>query len=129
MFGDGVVWRDVAWGAGLPVHLTRRLFNTQKQTERQVFLRCLAGSLFLNIAQRVPPSQSSSGRGCYKALQSGREVGIHPSSVLHGRNPPPPYVVYTEVLTTSRTYIRGVTIADAAAVREQAGQFMTVGSK
>lgn len=38
-----------------------------------------------------------------------REVLLHPSSVLHGRNPPAKTVVFTEVLTTSRTYIRGVT--------------------
>lgn len=75
----------------------------------------------------MPPSQSSSGRGCYKTVQSGREVGIHPSSVLHGRNPPPKCVVYTEVLNTSRTYIRGVTIADAAALHELVPQFLQKG--
>jgi len=95
-------------------------------TERQLFSRCLAASLFLNIAQRVPASQTASGRACYKTVQSGREVGIHPSSVLHGRNPPPKCVVYTEVLTTSRTYIRGVTIADAAALQELVPRFMRV---
>jgi ATP-dependent RNA helicase DHX8/PRP22 len=56
-------------------------------------------------------------------LTSGKEVVIHPSSVLHGRNPPPALVVYTEVLTTSRAYIRGVTIADAMALQELCPQF------
>lgn len=51
-------------------------------------------------------------------------MAIHPSSVLHGRNPPPACVVFTEVLTTSRTYIRGVTIADAAAVQALVPRFM-----
>lgn len=97
--------------------------------ERQVFSRCLAASLFLNIAQRIPSSQSSSGRGCYKSVHTGREVAIHPSSVLHGRNPPPACVVYTEVLTTSRTYIRGVTIADAASVHALVPRFMQMQQK
>lgn len=74
--------------------------------------------------QRVPPSLSSSGRGCYKTVQSGREVNIHPSSVLHGRNPPPKCMVYTEVLSTTRTYIRGVTIVDSAALQELVPQFI-----
>lgn len=48
---------------------------------------------------------------------------IHPSSVMHGRNPPPKTVVFTEVLTTSRTYIRGVTMALAKDLQEALPQF------
>jgi len=45
-------------------------------------------------------------------------VTIHPSSVLHGRNPPPKHVVYTEVVVTSKTFIRGVTMCDAGALKK-----------
>jgi HrpA-like RNA helicase len=117
------------------VTLTQRLGLDPTSTcgnEKQIFLRCLAASLFLNIAKRQASSlgttsnnggNGGSGRGCYKTLQTGKEVAIHPSSVLHGRNPPPPYLVYTEVLTTTRTYIRGVTMADATALQELVPQF------
>jgi len=108
------------------VVLVTRLGLDATQTcgnEKQLFIRCLAASLFLNIAKRQPASAATQGKGCYKTLASGKEVVIHPSSVLHGRNPPPACVVYTEVLTTSRAYIRGVTIADAVALQEMMPQF------
>jgi len=52
---------------------------------------------------------ASSGRGKYKTKVGGHEVSIHPTSAMFGRNPPPKCVVYTELLVTKRTYIRGVT--------------------
>jgi ATP-dependent RNA helicase DHX37/DHR1 len=36
-------------------------------------------------------------------------VFIHPSSVLFKANPPPEYVVFTELVQTSKTYMKGVT--------------------
>jgi len=52
---------------------------------------------------------TSSNRGKYKTKVGGHEVSIHPTSAMFGRNPPPKCVVYTELLVTKRTYIRGVT--------------------
>lgn len=97
--------------------------TTSCRNEKQLFLRCLAASFFLNVAKRQPASMATGGKGCYKTLQTQKEVAIHPSSVLHGRNPAPQCLVYTEVLTTTRTYIRGVTIADPAALQELVPQF------
>ena len=39
----------------------------------------------------------------------GQLVSVHPNSFLFGRNPAPKCVVYTDLLYTSKLYIRGVT--------------------
>lgn len=62
-----------------------------------------------------------SRRGYYKAHNSGKEVSIHPSGVLHGRNPPPKAVVFTEILVTSKAYVKGVTLVDPAWLAEHEG--------
>ncbi|KAH9950532.1 P-loop containing nucleoside triphosphate hydrolase protein [Amylocystis lapponica] len=47
----------------------------------------------------------------YRALGISEDVFIHPSSVLANR-PPPDYLVYLEVVQTSRVYIKGLTIVN-----------------
>lgn len=106
--------------------LARRLGLDPSQScgnERQIFLRSLAAGLFLNVARRQPATSPALGKYCYKMLATGREAAIHPSSVLHARNPAPQCVVFTEVLTTSRPYIRGVSIVDPADLQELVPQF------
>lgn len=87
------------------------------------FLKCACAGLFLQAASRVSNSveinktirkEMKAGehfiaRGRYKTKMGGAEVSIHPTSSLFGRNPPPKCVVYTELLVTKRTYIRGAT--------------------
>lgn len=87
------------------------------------FLKCACAGLFMQAASRVSNSveinkairkEMRSGenvlaRGRYKTKMGGAEVSIHPTSSLFGRNPPPKCVVYTELLVTKRTYIRGAT--------------------
>jgi len=104
----------------------------------EAFLKCACAGLFLRAASRLhnsaninkdireekrrehysntmsPVSSTStsgnlSTRGKYKTKVGGHEVSIHPTSVMFGRNPPPKCVVYTELLVTKRTYVRGVT--------------------
>ncbi len=87
------------------------------------FLKCTCAGLFLQSASRVKnavevnkairkemsTNAESSSRGRYKTKIGGREVSIHPTSSLFGRNPPPKCVVYTELQITKKAYIRGVT--------------------
>ena len=87
------------------------------------FLKCACSGLFLQAAGRVSNAvdinksnrqemknkEVATSRGKYKTMQGKIEVSIHPTSSLFGRNPPVKYVVYTELLVTKRTYIRGVT--------------------
>jgi HrpA-like RNA helicase len=87
------------------------------------FLKCACSGLFLQAAGRVSNAvdinksnrqemknkEVATSKGKYKTMQGKIEVSIHPTSSLFGRNPPVKYVVYTELLVTKRTYIRGVT--------------------
>jgi HrpA-like RNA helicase len=86
----------------------------------EVFLKCVCSGLFMQVASRIKTtvevkgSRGNSGllqssRGRYKTKIGGREVWIHPTSSMFGRSPAPKCVVFTEILTTKKTYIRGVT--------------------
>jgi HrpA-like RNA helicase len=51
----------------------------------------------------------TTSRGRYKTKLGNEMVSIHPTSTLFGRHPSPNCVVFTEMVTTSRSYVRGVT--------------------
>eukprot|EP00536_Pseudo-nitzschia_multiseries_P003696 jgi/Psemu1/186439/e_gw1.58.12.1 len=89
------------------------------------FLKCACAGLFLQSATRISTSDEAndskrgskggnsgrlgSSRGRYKTKIGSEVVSIHPTSTLFGRNPAPKSVVYTELLITKKTYLRGVT--------------------
>lgn len=91
------------------------------------FLKCVCAGLFLQSATRMLSTDDSSRRGSsnsrsggnsgrlgssrgkYKTKIGSEVVSIHPTSTLFGRNPAPKSVVYTELLITKKTYLRGVT--------------------
>mmetsp|Transcript_4688 Transcript_4688/g.5306 ORF Transcript_4688/g.5306 Transcript_4688/m.5306 type:complete len:925 (-) Transcript_4688:62-2836(-) len=85
------------------------------------FLKCACAGLFLQSAARILSTneasncgkQGNSGRlssrGRYKTKVGGDVASIHPTSTLFGRNPAPKTLVYTELLVTKKTYLRGVT--------------------
>lgn len=86
--------------------------------DMEVFLKCVCAGLFLQSAARLPTVKEIKGRGSgsvvstrgrYKTKVGNSEVSIHPTSTIFGRNPAPNCVVYTELLVTKKTYIRGVT--------------------
>jgi HrpA-like RNA helicase len=92
-------------------------------SEMTLFFKCLCAGLFLQVATRVPSPQQQQGarqsptsksglipsHGQYKTRLGGNLVSVHPTSFMFGRNPPAKCVVYTELLQTSKLYIRGVT--------------------
>ncbi len=86
--------------------------------DMELFLKCVCAGLFLQSAARLPNMKEVKGRGSgsvistrgrYKTKVGNTEVSIHPTSTLFARNPAPKCVVYTEMLATKKTYIRGVT--------------------
>ncbi|AWP00442.1 putative ATP-dependent RNA helicase DHX33 [Scophthalmus maximus] len=66
--------------------------------------RCLAHGMFVNAAELQPD-------GSYLALDTHQPVAIHPSSVLFQAKPS--YVVFNELLHTSRCYMRDLCLVDA----------------
>ncbi|KAK0464536.1 P-loop containing nucleoside triphosphate hydrolase protein [Desarmillaria tabescens] len=59
-------------------------------------------------------TQYASSKGVpYKAIGISGDVFIHPSSVLASKSPPE-YVVFNEVVRTSRVWIKGVTVVNPA---------------
>jgi HrpA-like RNA helicase len=112
----GICARDVEKnGLGLDIHQSCG-------AEMVSFLKCACAGLFLQVASRLQNDAemnnkskrrqhdiSTSLRGRYKTKVGGSEVSIHPVSTMFGRNPAPKCVVYTELLVTKKSYIRGVT--------------------
>ena len=93
-------------------------------SEMMIFYKCICAGLFLQVATRLPTldqpqgkAKSKSGRGGlipstrghYKTKIGGNIVSVHPTSFMFGRNPAPQCVVYTDLLYTTKMYIRGVT--------------------
>lgn len=78
-------------------------------------LKCVAAGLFLQSATRLVTQETSgSGRvgsshGKYLTTMGKDTVSIHPTSLMFGRQPAPSCIVYSELVATKRTYIRGVT--------------------
>eukprot|EP00752_Nemacystus_decipiens_P012278 g10884.t1 len=91
--------------------------------EMSQYLRCLVSGLFTNVALRQPSTSGGGGRRCYRTVIGGREAQIHPSSSLWRRNPPAKCVVFTELLSTSRDFIKTVTAVDASWLRELVPQY------
>lgn len=95
------------------------------------FLKCIAAGFFLQAATRlVTPETSGSGRvgsshGRYITTAGKETVSIHPTSLMFGRQPPPSCVVYSELVATKRTYIRGVTQIKNEWLKEVAPSFYT----
>jgi ATP-dependent RNA helicase DHX33 len=79
--------------------------------------RALAQGLFINVAQLTL-------EGHYVALDSGQHCHLHPQSVLFRRKPE--VVVYTEMVHTSKTYLKDCTLVDVSWLHEfQAEYFRT----
>lgn len=92
-------------------------------SEMTTFYKCVCAGLFLQVATRLPNPDQSQGkkkswesragiipsRGHYKTKNGGNTVSVHPTSFLFGRNPAPKCVVYTDLLFTTKMYVRGVT--------------------
>jgi ATP-dependent RNA helicase DHX8/PRP22 len=88
--------------------------------DRERFLKCVAAGLFLQAASRIKTDvdvnkgkgrsgQITSSRGRYRTKVGNETVSVHPTSSMFNRQPAPNCVVYTELVVTKKSYIRGVT--------------------
>lgn len=105
-------------------------------TSHDVFI-CLISSLSMiesGLKRSITTSSlKAEEEAPYRTCRGGQPVHIHPSSVLFsslsGRKLPD-YVVYAEVLITSKQYMRGVTAIEGAWLPELVPSlFMQAGAK
>ncbi|KAK1229881.1 putative ATP-dependent RNA helicase DHR1 [Marasmius sp. AFHP31] len=97
--------------------------NLQPPTDLQLkVLRQLLCAAFIDQVavrkDRIHPSTAgaqyaSSKNVPYRALGITEDIFIHPSSVL-ANVPPPEYIVFTEVVRTSRVWVKGLTVVNPA---------------
>ncbi|KAF6087788.1 DEAH-box helicase 35 [Phyllostomus discolor] len=83
-------------------------------------LRCIVSGFFANAAR----FHSS---GAYRTIRDDHELHIHPASVLYAEKPPR-WVIYNEVIQTSKYYMRDVTAVESAWLLELAPHFYQQGT-
>ncbi|XP_030831683.1 probable ATP-dependent RNA helicase DHX35 [Strongylocentrotus purpuratus] len=83
-------------------------------------LRCIVAGFFPNAAHYHPSGE-------YRTIRDDYPLHIHPSSVLYTQ-PPPRWVVYNEVLQTSKDYMRDVTVVKSSWLSEIAPHFYQFGT-
>lgn len=71
-------------------------------SRNEILRRCLCTGYFANVARR------SAGRTFCTMDGHGSIVHIHPSSALHDQEPQPEWIIFHDVLVTSKIYVRTV---------------------
>ncbi|CAI5711626.1 unnamed protein product [Hyaloperonospora brassicae] len=76
--------------------------------------KSIVAGFFLNTAMRsVAEGLGGGSKTAYKTICGPSDiVKVHPSSSLFMRNPPPKWVVYNELVFTSKHYIRSVLVIE-----------------
>ena len=82
--------------------------------DERAIRRCLVSGYFANAAKLMPD-------GSFKTIRGGQTLYIHPNSVLNNRTPD--FVLYHEVVQTTKVYMREVTVIDPAWLSEIAPHF------
>ncbi|TDH65178.1 hypothetical protein CCR75_005900 [Bremia lactucae] len=86
--------------------------------------KSIVAGFFLNTAMRSVAEGLGGSKTAYKTMCGRSEiVKVHPSSSLFMRNPPPKWVVYNELVFTSKHYIRSVLVIEKAWLIEMAPTF------
>jgi HrpA-like RNA helicase len=88
--------------------------------------KSIVAGFFLNTAMRTASEGVGGSKTAYKTICGRSEiVKVHPSSSLFMRNPPPKWVVYNELVFTTKHYIRSVIIVEKEWLMEMAPKFFT----
>ncbi|SCZ97689.1 BZ3500_MvSof-1268-A1-R1_Chr4-3g07374 [Microbotryum saponariae] len=85
-------------------------------TDHAKVRRCLTSGYFRNCA-RVQPD------GTYRSVRENALLHVHPSSVMFTRTPLTPYVIYHEVIETTKRFMRDVTSIEVEWLTELAPHY------
>jgi len=89
-----------AWGA-------KQIASCGGPTKWYIVRRALLKGCFTQTARRDEVNQNA-----YQTLLTRQVAKLHPQGVLFRRRPPPACVVYAELVTTTKNYLRTVTEVD-----------------
>ncbi|XP_008515627.2 probable ATP-dependent RNA helicase DHX35 isoform X3 [Equus asinus] len=95
--------------------------KTSSEGDPDPVLRCIVSGFFANAAR-------FHSTGAYRTIRDDHELHIHPASVLYAEKPPR-WVIYNEVIQTSKYYMRDVTAVESAWLLELAPHFYQQGTK
>lgn len=84
-------------------------------------LRCIVSGLFANAAYLHPS-------GTYRTVRGEHELHIHPGSVLFTRPRPPHWVLFVEVLHTTKEFMRDISVIDMNWLYELAPHYYEYGT-
>lgn len=88
-------------------------------TDWDVVRKCIVAAYFMKAGKLR-------GIGEYANLRTGLACNLHPSSALTGMGTTPEYVVYHELVFTSKSYMRTVTAVDPLWLAELGPMFFSV---
>ncbi|XP_040837404.1 probable ATP-dependent RNA helicase DHX35 isoform X1 [Ochotona curzoniae] len=94
--------------------------KTSSRGDPDPVLRCIVSGFFANAAR-------FHSTGAYRTIRDDHELHIHPASVLYAEKPPR-WVLYNEVVQTSKYYMRDVTAIESAWLLELAPHFYQQGT-
>jgi pre-mRNA-splicing factor ATP-dependent RNA helicase DHX38/PRP16 len=88
-------------------------------TDWDVVRKCICSAYFHQAAKLK-------GIGEYLNLRTGMQCNLHPTSSLHGRGYTPDYIVYHELVMTTKEYMQCVTAVDPIWLAELGPMFFTI---
>ncbi|KAF7491869.1 putative ATP-dependent RNA helicase DHX35 [Sarcoptes scabiei] len=88
----------------------------------EAILRCIVAGLFTNAAQLCED-------GIYRTIRGDHKLFIHPTSVLHTMKRPPKFVVFVEVVQTTKDYMKDITVIKPNWLYEIAPHFYEYGTR
>jgi len=103
----------------LDIMRTQKISNVSCGTNWDVVRKCICASYFHNSARLK-------GIGQYVNLRTGMPCHLHPSSALYGLGNTPDYVVYHELVMTTKEYMRTVTAVQGEWLAEMGPMFFSV---
>lgn len=90
--------------------------------DTEIIRQCICSGYYHQAAKRK-------GLGEYVNLRTSVSVQLHPTSALYNSGDPPDYVIYHELILTSKEYMSSVTAVDAHWLADLGGVFYSVKEK
>lgn len=101
-----------------------RKFNIRLVSTNDVeaICKCIVAGFFTNAAQMCPD-------GIYRTIRGNHELYIHPTSVIFTMKRPPKFIVFTEVLHTTKEFMKDITAIKASWLYELAPHYYEFGTE